>query len=262
MTAPDKGGLRRIVDAVAACPSVRSLIGRLPTPGDTLTLGGAVGSSRAAVIAALLPEVPVFLVVADAPAGAIDIEADLETLVGLEASHLFPQRESLPYESTEPHLEVAGRRIEAVEALLAGRTQVLVTTPRGLQERSALPTALSDLALDLEANGVLPFKALSQRLENMGFERVPLVEEVGQYAVRGGIVDLFSFGSAEPVRIEFWGDEIESIRAFDILDQRTTSMRSTVRILPVDFRPTVGPHHTQTNPGSLLDLLPEFEAAR
>ena len=257
MSLSPTGGFHRIVDAVSTCASVQSLAGRLPGPGGTLTLGGAVGSSRAAVIAALLPEVPVFLVVAEGPAQAIDIEADLETLVGLEAAHLFPQRESLPYESSEPHLEVAGRRIEAVEALLAGRTQVLVTTPRGLQECSALPAALSDLALDLEVGASVPFKALSEQLDGMGFDRVPLVEEVGQYAVRGGIVDLFSFGSQEPVRIEFWGDEIESLRAFDVLDQRTTDLRDSVRILPVDFQPSGDRRTGHSAPGSLLDLLPE-----
>ncbi len=250
-------GLHRIVAAISSCPSVQSLQGRLPGPGQAFTLGGAVGSSRTGVVAALLPQAPVFLVVADSPAGAVDVEADLETLVGMEASQIFPQRESLPYESSEPHLEVAGRRIEAVEALLAGRTRVVVTTTRGLQERSQLPAALGDLALDLRVGEAIGFARLTDRLDELGFERVPLVEEVGQYAVRGGIIDLFSFGAQEPVRIEFWGDEVESLRAFDVLDQRTTGLRDTVRILPVDFRPRVGAGPEASQPGSLLDLLPE-----
>jgi transcription-repair coupling factor (superfamily II helicase) len=73
----------------------------------------------------------------------------------------------------------------------------------------------------------------------MGFARAPLVEAVGEYAVRGGILDLFGFGAPEPVRIELWGDEIASIRQFDILDQRSTAS-CTVDILPVDLGRTDG----------------------
>ncbi|MCA9737328.1 MAG: transcription-repair coupling factor, partial [Gemmatimonadetes bacterium] len=72
---------------------------------------------------------------------------------------------------------------------------------------------------------------------------------------RGGIVDVFSFGSNEPVRVEFFGDEIESIRAFDVLDQRTLHVRSSARLLPLDFRPRAGA--SGTRPRSLLDILPD-----
>ncbi|MBW3535693.1 MAG: hypothetical protein KY453_10855, partial [Gemmatimonadetes bacterium] len=89
----------------------------------------------------------------------------------------------------------------------------------------------------------------------MGFERVATVEEVGQFAVRGGILDLFSFGSPDPVRIEMWGDEIASIRAFDILDQRSTGQASEVHVLPVDFRDQEE-EGGATVSRSLLELLP------
>jgi transcription-repair coupling factor (superfamily II helicase) len=97
------------------------------------------------------------------------------------------------------------------------------------------------------------FPDLLRDLKARGFEEVPLVEEVGQLAVRGGSLDVFSFGSPDPFRVEFWGDEISSIRAFDILDQRSVQKLEHTHILPVDFRS--GDSGGSVN-RSLLELLP------
>ena len=173
---------------------------------------------------------------AESPRDAVGIEADLETLFdGFEQSHLYPQKEALPYEEAEPHLEVGGLRVEAVEALFSGRARILVTTPRALQERVPIPTRLTDLRTTLGVGDHLVFSELPDMLEERGFERVALVEEVGQFAVRGGILDVFSIAAGDPVRIEFWGDEIVSIRSFDVLDQRSTSELTETHVLPVDF---------------------------
>jgi transcription-repair coupling factor (superfamily II helicase) len=144
--------------------------------------------------------------------------------------------------------------VEALEALFSGRVRLLVTTLRALQERGPVPSSLADLRTTLELGDQVPFQPLVAKLEDQGFDRVPLVEEVGQLAVRGGILDLFSFGSPEPVRIEFWGDEIVSMRAFDILDQRSTRTLEAIHILPVDF--TEGQDAPAVN-RSLLELLPQ-----
>ena len=150
-------------------------------------------------------------------------------------SFLFPQREVLPYESSEPHLEIGGLRVEAVEALLGGRARLMVTTLRALQERAPIPAGLAELRITLRTGQETGFQQLVRDLDHRGFERVPLVEEVGQYAVRGGLLDIFSFGTVEPFRVEFWGDEIVSLRFFDILDQRSKASTDEVHILPVDF---------------------------
>jgi len=195
----------------------------------------------------------VFLALTPSPTDATSVEADLESLLGSGASHLFPQRESLPYEGTEPHLEVGGLRVEALEAFFTGRTRLLVTTARALQERGPVPSSLAELRLTVSVGEEAGFQTLLRALRDRGFEEVPLVEEVGQFAVRGGIVDVFSFGSSEPIRIEFWDDEITSIRAFDILDQRSVRNLSTAHLLPVDFRAA----DSETSVSrSLLELLP------
>ena len=219
-------------------------------------LGGAVGSAATALVAALHHRFPtrLLVVVADTPGSASAAEADLEVLLGRGTPVLFPQRETLPYESGELHLEIGGLRVEAAEALLGGRARLLVTTLRALQERAPIPSELEELRVTLRTGEERRFQGLVRDLEERGFERVPLVEEVGQYAVRGGLLDIFSFGTPEPFRVEFWGDEIATIRFFDILDQRSKAAVAEAHVLPVDFSRERGAGSLVSR--SLLELLP------
>ncbi len=216
-------------------PAFRELSERLPDRGAILRLGGLPGSAPSLLAAALADALPerLWVVVAPDPVRAEAAEADLQSLLPEGLVRLYPQREALPYEAEDHHLEVSGLRVEALEALLAGRVRVLVTTSRALQERADIPSGLAELRLSIGTGDTIRLQSLVERLDELGFTRAPLVEGVGEYAVRGGIIDLFSFGAAEPVRIEFWGDEVVSIRRFDILDQRSTDEIRRVDVLPV-----------------------------
>lgn len=247
-----------ILRAVASCPAVRATSADLPAPGARAVLGGAVGSLGPAVVAALHRAHPerVFVAVGESPGDAVAIEADLEAVLdGAEESRLYPQKEALPYEEAEVNLEIGGLRVEAVEALFAGRVKILVTTSRALQERVPIPAGLDDLRATFRVGDTMRFSELPPILEDRGFERVALVEEVGQFAVRGGILDIFSVAAGDPVRIEFWGDELVSIRSFDILDQRSTEELRETHVLPVDFR-RIADEDTALVSRSLIELLP------
>src|SRR5690606_20755362 len=203
----------------------------------------------------------IWVLVASTPEAAEYAHADAEAILGEGAVSLFPQRESLPYEVAETHIEIGGQRVEALEALLAGRAALLVTTARALQELSPAVKGLDALQLELRVGQEIRPSDLAERLTQMGFEKVGTVEEVGQFALRGGILDVFGFGSPEPARIEFWGDSIESIRHFDVLSQLSVGSVDSVRILPVDLRftPSVQPSADFSGEGerrSLLDYLP------
>ena len=247
-----------ILDSIEATAPFRAIRARVPASGQELRLGGATGSLGHAVVATLSQAFPDRLVVvlASGPDRAIAAEADLEALLGPDSVAAYPQRESLPYESDDFHIEIEGRRVEAVEAVFGRRCRLLVTTPRALQERTSFPTRLTHLRLALRVGDEAGLTALGEQLRERGFRQVPLVEEVGQFAVRGGIVDVFSFGSADPVRIEFLGDEISSMRRFDIFDQRSKGSAAEVRLLPVKLEDGGGPDAPDA-PRSLLDLLPE-----
>jgi transcription-repair coupling factor (superfamily II helicase) len=247
-----------VLRGIASSPAFGAVSSSLPSPGARTVLGGAIGSLGPAVVAALhrSHRERVFVAVAPSPRDAVAVEADLETLLdGDEESHLYPQKEALPYEESETHVEIGGLRVEAVEALFAGRTKVLVTTARALQERVPIPAQLAELRTTYRVGDEATFVELPSSLEARGFERVSLVEEVGQFAVRGGILDVYSVSAGDPVRIEFWGDEITSIRTFDVASQRSSAEVQETHVLPVDFRRAAAPGDTAVS-RSLLELLP------
>ncbi len=244
-------------------PGFQETLARIPGRAESLGITGLAGASSALLIASLHRSRPerLWVVVTPGPEAADQAASDLEALLGEDIVSLYRQRESLPYDTTETHVEIGGLRVEALEAILGGRASILVTTARALQELSPAINSLDALQLELEVGREIRPTELAERLGAMGFERVSTVEEVGQFALRGGILDLFGFGSPEPARIEFWGDEIESIRHFDVLSQLSVKSIESLGILPVDVRYAPGGDSDEQSDAkggrrSLLDYLP------
>jgi transcription-repair coupling factor (superfamily II helicase) len=231
-----------LIESFQTVPAFRALAASLPRAGERALASGLAGSSVMVMLAALHRVRPerIWLLVAGGPEDADQAASDLEALLGEAEVFLYPQRESLPYEEGEPHLEIGGARVEALEALLSGRARLMVTTARAMQELSPAVDGLRDLRLEIKAGDTVRLPELSGRLEEMGFERVATVEEVGQFALRGGIVDVFGFGTPEPARIELLGDEVDSIRFFDILTQLSVRAVDHLQLLPVDLKSVDG----------------------
>ena len=252
--------LHFLLDAFDQLPATRALAGELPAPGARLAIGGLPGSSPAALVGALARRFPqrVLVVLAPTPAEAERWLGDAETLMGRIAA-LYPQREGLGAE--EPHLEIAGERIETVAALLSGAVRVLVTTARASAERSGVPAVLEHMRLVLEpgagrGGGGTALGTVVTRLAAMGYERVPTVTEVAQFSVHGGIIDVYGFGMAAPARIEWWDDDIVSLRAFDLDSQRSGDAVPRITILPVRTEEAAAPESAPVGRSSLLELLP------
>ena len=252
--------LKPVLNAFGAVPAVRDLTERLPARGQVLRLGGLPGSSGAVLAAWLVQTFPqrLLTIVAPTPADAERWLTDLSHLTD-EVTALYPQREALGED--EPHYEIAGERAEAIQALLQGRLRVLVTTARATAERTLLPAALDRLRLTLAVGERRPPLEVARLLETMGYKRVPTVTEVAEFSVRGGILDVYGFGMAAPARLEWWGDDISSLRGFDLTTQRSLQELSEVTVLPInteaireeaDSRPSALPPSRRT----LLELLP------
>jgi transcription-repair coupling factor (superfamily II helicase) len=173
-----------------------------------------------------------FVVIAESVAGAERWLADLESLGDEGSVAFYPPRES--FGEVEPHAEVAGERVETLERIGRGDVRVLLTTARALLEKTQLPGALANTRLELRKGDVRRPEDLAAHLESIGFERVPMVDDVAQFSMRGGVFDIYSFGMAEPVRLEFWGDEISELRHFDLVSQRSSRDANLALILPVD----------------------------
>jgi transcription-repair coupling factor (superfamily II helicase) len=221
-----------VLDALGRAPAVQDLLARLPGRNAALRLGGLPGSSGAVLTAWLARELPqrLFVVVAPSPGDAERWLGDLNLLTDAPVA-LYPQREALGED--EPHYEIAGERAETIEALLSGRLRVLVTTARATAERTLVPAALEQLTLGLAVGARQPLREVVTALERMGYRRVPTVTEVAEFSVRGGIVDVYGFGMAAPARAEWWGDEISSLRGFDLTSQRSLDELRQVTVLPI-----------------------------
>ena len=250
--------LPRILDALESLPAFARVINTFPAPGTRLTVGGLPGSSDAALAAAIARrggERRFFVIVAETLPDAERWLADLSSVAEeSEAVALYPPREG--FGEIEPHLEVAGERVETLEHVARGRVRILVTTARAVLERTRLPGALRTGRVEIRRGEQRRLEALTAHLESIGFERVPLVDDVAQFSVRGGIVDIYGFGMASPVRLEFWGDEITSLRQFDIATQRSTREAEHAIILPVDAPASDEGDDAGAPRGSLTELLP------
>ena len=232
--------LPQLLSLIELLPEFRELHEGVPGAGGRCVVGGLHGSSDAVLIAGLAGVLHgrFFVVVSDDIADSERWLADLTTLVEPEAVAFYPPRES--FGEAEAHAEIAGERVETLERIGRGDLRIVVTTSRALLERTQLPHALASARLEIRKGDTRRPEELASHLESIGFERVPMVEDVAQFSVRGGIFDIYSFGMAEPVRLEFWGDEISELRHFDLLTQRSTRDAELALVLPVDGQITAG----------------------
>ncbi len=248
--------LHVLTDALRSLPAYRALVAGQPSRGQVARVAGLHGSSGAVLTATLAADAPqrVILVVAPTPGAADGWLADLSALLG-DGCRLFPQREGLGEQ--EPHFEIAGERVETIAAVLAGGAQVVVTTIRGTAELTRMPDTVRRARLDLSKKEAPSWETVIERLEAMGYERRPSVTDVAQFAVRGGIVDVYGFGMADPARLEWWGDDLISIRTFDLDTQRSSGESDAVTVLPVRAgSDTPGGDLEPPRRRSVLDLLP------
>lgn len=146
---------------------------------------------------------------------------DFNAYLGGDAVRLFPSWEIQPYEIRAPHSENIGDRLEAIYELDKGNSLVVCAPAAALAEPTLDQARLRELSIRIRRNDEIDPELLIRRLALMGFARRPLVEQLGDFAVRGGIIDVFPATVSEPIRIEFFGDQVESVRTFSVLSQRS-----------------------------------------
>ena len=149
----------------------------------------------------------------------------------------FPAWDCLPYDRVSPHADVVAQRMAALARLARAkgddRPAIVLTTVNAALQRVVPREIVAKQSLSAAAGTLLPMARVTQWLELNGFTRAATVREPGDYAVRGGIVDLFAPGMDAPVRLDFFGDTLESIRRFDPETQRTTDELRTLELVPM-----------------------------
>ncbi len=159
-------------------------------------------------------------------------QAELNAFLGVEAS-VLPSRDLTFYNISATSRGWEHRRLRQLYDLARGETRLLLTTWEALALRTMPKSLLFSCALRLKPGAQIALETLAQKLVQSGYSRGTLVEGVGQFSIRGGILDVFSPAYDRPVRIEFFGDEIDAMGFFDTVTQRRTENADEVVLLPV-----------------------------
>ncbi|MDH7572702.1 MAG: transcription-repair coupling factor [Clostridia bacterium] len=171
-----------------------------------------------------------FLVVVPNIGEAQRLAQDLQALIGSDAQ-LFPARETIPGEIIAQSPELECSRLAVLERVLSGRTLV-VAPVEAVGQRLVPPEILRPARVVLRREQETDWEELLARLEYLGYERVDLVEVPGHYSVRGGLIDVFPRSAEYPVRVEFFGDQVVSLRPFNPETQRSTGELEEVEFGP------------------------------
>ncbi len=183
---------------------------------------------------------------------------DLESFYERESPLLFPPREYLPSSGTLPADQTVSERLAVLRRLLRAKEEsrrpLIIAPVRSILQYLPAPNMLDPLVSRIRVGDSLPLEKLSAALVERGYRRCPMVETRGEFSIRGGVVDIFPICGEDPFRLEFFGDEVESIRTFDSVTQRSFEQTNRIELMPRNR--WVDSFDASGNTASLLDYLP------
>src|SRR6478735_6634805 len=213
--------------------------------GPAQALSGLNGPAKAMFVASAAHAMPRGVVLYVVP-GDRDLEQAvrdvcffMSTLEGLSdtaaerAVLAFPSHEIDPYRGMTPHVGVTSARARALHGVATGEARVIIASGPALLPRVSTPTHLLNASIDLKPGNDIAPGDLGELLVEAGFQREDPADEHGEFAVRGGILDVFPAHESEPVRLEFIGDTIESLRTYDPATQRSVRPIDQLTIIPL-----------------------------
>ena len=199
-----------------------------------ITVSGLTGSSKALAVSKIFRETQLMhVVIIPEKEDAAYFYNDLVALLGDDSVFFFPStyKRSVLYEQTEPANIVL--RTEVLNHLSSGRRKgIIVTYPESVMEKVISRRNLKKNTLRIAKGDKLSLEFIEEMLHEYNFERVDFVYEPGQYSIRGSITDVFSFSSDLPYRIDFFSDEVETIRTFNTEDQLSIKTQDSIQIIP------------------------------
>ncbi|MCQ4613643.1 transcription-repair coupling factor [Corynebacterium pseudogenitalium] len=201
-------------------PKLKGLVGNIGV--DSLHVTG-IDQVRSWATGALARQVPVLLVTATSHE-AEDLTAELQAMLGKGKVANFPAFETLPHERLSPAPDVVGARAKVLWEM----PQVIVASARAFCQ-PVLP-AVEPITVKVDTEW--DFTELTEQAVNFAYEHVDMVAKRGEFATRGGIIDIFPTTAEYPVRLEFWGDEVTDIRSFAVADQRTIEELTSAELFP------------------------------
>ncbi len=197
-------------------------------------LSGLSGSSFSFLIASLFKEFSQsFLIVISDKERSAYIFNELQSLLNENQVHYYPESARHPYKTEEVDNASVQERAELLNVLSTrSSSNIVITTTQAITEKVASKKALQQNTLIVKTGERISLDFINEFLSESNFNRVDFVYEPGQYAIRGGIVDVFSFSNEKPFRFELFGDEIESIRTFDPVTQLSLKNYNNITLIP------------------------------
>jgi transcription-repair coupling factor (superfamily II helicase) len=268
MTAPGparpQAPIAGLVKVALSAPTFQQLIEQTADRPAELTLVGPA-SARLFVASALARQGPLLVVTATGRE-ADDLTAELQGAFG-DAVAMFPSWETLPHERLSPGVDTVGARLMLLrrlthpdDARLGPPLQVVVTAVRSLLQ--PMTPQLGQLEpLTLAVGDEVGFEGVIARLVELAYTRVDMVGRRGEFAVRGGILDIFAPTAKHPVRVEFWGDEITEMRMFSVADQRSIPEVSVDSLVAVACRELLLTDDVRARAAELTGPRPRTERA-
>ena len=225
--------MKQLLNILNTVPEYLRLEAALESGRSPAEVSGLSPVHRAHFAAGLLTrlEVPVVLLCAD-EGECVRLAADVTALTGTPAV-LIGAREFLFHQGAVASRQWEHQRIAAFRAMARGKAPLIAATVEVLLQRTLPPEELSAHVVELELTGSYDPEELAGRLAALGYTRCQQVEGVGQFALRGGILDVFSPGMDSPVRVEFWDRDVDSMGLFDVSSQRRTGKLDRAEFLPV-----------------------------
>lgn len=233
--------IRDLLESLGRDPAFQEVASRLTRePFSRLSLSGLTTTAKALYLVLLwqLTERNLVVVVdgnkeADTLGELVSTFFDLLVTSDFPRPQTIPSLDVLPWQRLSPHSEISEQRAVGLWRLASGKTTITITPVASALLRTESAEFYRQLALTLRTGEEIPLEDLLAHLESIGYERRDPVEMVGEYAIRGGILDIFPAEASKPIRIELFGDLIESIRRFDVETQRSVMKIAETTLLPL-----------------------------
>jgi len=253
--------LTALVRQLQQVPLTGEVRSRMERP-ERLRLSGGGRGARALVASALAGSAGAPLLVVVPTLEEAGRWAALLELMGWSSSQLYPTSEGSPYEPFDPTSEITWGQLQVLAELLDRKTTTgnggsrlaIVATERALQPHLPPPEALAARCLSLRRGERVNLEELGATLTRLGYERVPTIEQEGGWSRRGDIVDVFPVSAELPVRLEFFGEDLEKLREFDPASQRSLDAIDVVRLTPTGYGPLIADALRQALPAGLEQL--------
>jgi transcription-repair coupling factor (superfamily II helicase) len=233
--------IRDLFQSLGRDPAFQEAVSRLiRDPHAHLALSGLTTTAKALYIVLLWQATERNLVVvvdgnnrADALTELVDTFFDLLVTSDLSRPQTVPALDVLPAQRMSPHREISEQRAIGLWRMASRKTSITITPVASALLRTEAAEFYRQLALSLRVGEEIPLQDLLAHLESIGYEKRDPVEMVGEYSLRGGILDIFPAEASKPIRIELFGDLIESIRRFDVQTQRSVMKIAETTLLPL-----------------------------